>query len=158
MQFIKHLVAAAALTVAGSAMAATYDAGVLVSGSPQSLTFGVAGTGSFSDIINFDVAANSTAQTNAVTFALFPFIQNPIAGLTLAVYDGASLLTAVGGVYTLAAGTNYSFHVGGTTNFSGVYSVNYQLAAAPVPEAGSVALTLAGLGVVGLMAARRRRG
>lgn len=158
MQFIKHLVAAAALTVAGSAMAATYEAGVLVSGTPQSLTYSVLGSGSFSDIINFDVAANSTAQANAVTFTLFPFVQNPISGLTLAVYDGASLLTAVGGVYTLAAGTNYSFHVGGTTNFSGVYSVNYQLAAAPVPEAGSVALTLAGLGVVGLMAARRRRG
>lgn len=159
MQFVKQLVAAAALTVAASAaMATTYEAGALVSGSPQSLTYGVIGSGTFADVINFDIAANSTGQVNAVTFTLFPFVQNPISGLTLALYDGASLLSAVNGVYTLAAGTNYSFHVGGTSNFSGVYSVNYQLAAAPVPEAGSVALTLAGLGVVGLMAARRRRG
>ncbi len=157
MKFVKHLVAAAALASAGSAMAATYEAGVLVSGSPQSLTYAVTGTGSFSDVINFDIAAASTGQVNAVTFTLFPFVQNPITGLTLSLYDGANLLTAVNGVYTLTAGTNYSFHVGGTTNFSGVYSVNYQLAAAPVPEPESIALTLAGLGVVGLVAARRRR-
>lgn len=158
MQFIKHLAAAAALTVAGSAMAATYDVGYLTIGAPSSLQEVVLGSGSFSDVINFDIADDAAGQINASTFVLAPFVYNTISNLTLSVYDGATLLTAINGVYTLAAGTDYSFHVSGIATNNGAYSVNYHLAAAPVPEAGSVALTLAGLGVVGLMAARRRRG
>lgn len=159
MQFMKHLVAAAALTVAGSAMAATYDVGTLTVGTPQSISELVLGSGSFSDVISFDIAAGSSAQFNVSTFTLAPFVYNTISSLTLSVYDGSTLLSAIGGVYALGAGTDYSFHVSGVSTNNGAYSVNYQLAAiAPaVPEAGSMAMSLAGLGLLGLVASRRRR-
>lgn len=159
MQFMKHLVAAAALTVAGSAMAETYEGGTLTVGAPDSLIYlAVSYTGTpkaFSDVINFDLASDVTAQFNLkpATFSI-----SQISGLSLEVYNGTTLLAPTAGLYTLLAGNAYSFHVSGTTSGLGAYSVNYYLTPAPaVPEAGSVAMTLAGLGVVGLVAARRRR-
>jgi hypothetical protein len=153
---IKQLAAASLLAVSAlGASAANYDVGALVVGQPQSITNIVVVPGSFTDIIQFDILGDSTGQFNASTFTLAPFIQFPITGLSLSVFKGATELSPAAGVYALAAGNDYSFKVTGTSAFTGAYSVNYQIT--PVPEPEAIAMMLAGLGVVGVVAARRRK-
>lgn len=160
MQFMKHLVAAAALTVAGSAMAENYDVGSLTIGDPSSIQLFVLGSGTrtFSDVISFDIDEAAAGKFNATSFLVTYFVFDKIQNLSLTLYKGSDVVNAVNNVYTLVAGTDYSFHVSGKAINNGAYSINYNLTATPaVPEASSVAMTLAGLGLVGLVAARRRR-
>lgn len=161
MQFMKHLVAAAALTVAGSAMAENYDVGALTVGEPSSIQLFVLGNGTrtFSDVISFDIDEAAVGKFNASSFLVTYFVFDKIQNLSLSLYKGTQLVNAVNGVYTLGIGDDYSFHVSGKAINNGGYSINYNLTATPaVPEAGSMAMALAGLGMVGLVAARRRRG
>lgn len=70
---------------------------------------------------------------------------------------GAGMTTEFVNLFSgpLAAGT-YSFTVKGTPKMAGG-SFTGNISVTPVPEAESIALALAGLGVVGAVAARRRK-
>lgn len=77
------------------------------------------------------------------------------------VYTGTSSTASLLQTYTITAGNlssgNYVLTVSGSSSgLGGSYGGNINVAA--VPEASTTAMMLAGLAVVGLMAARRRRG
>ncbi|MFN3861817.1 MAG: FxDxF family PEP-CTERM protein [Roseateles sp.] len=121
-------------------------------------------SGSFFDIYKFSLSQASVLISGATTafggapilgggYTLYSYGSDGLFGTADDVGLGAWTFS-VGNVASLAAG-NYYYSVSGWAN--GVSGYNFSSAAAPVPEPETYALLAAGLGIVGFVAARRRR-
>lgn len=124
--------------------------------------------GSFVDTYVFDLSEASQSVGTTVTFSLSLGNSSlALSNMTLTLMDGA--MTVLGSdtqaasgntLYIdtlLGVGTGYSFVVAGDVTGSLGGSYAGLVAAVPVPEAETYAMMLAGLGLVGLMARRRRQ-
>jgi PEP-CTERM motif len=158
--FIKSFVAAAALAAtAGTAFANDVIASPPFSGLTS--TFAALHTaGAFTDIFTFTLPGITTADVSVVTIgagvADIDFISGTLNGLPL------TLTTDAGGfvelLYTPAAFAvtgPLTLTIKGTSGANASYSGTLNVIAV-VPEAESLALMMAGLGVVGFVARRRR--
>lgn len=161
----KTLIAASALAVGMSAaQAADYAFAMPLSPElPFSAAVPVLGMGSFADSWNFTAPAPAaTVSGAAISVNLTPYWN--IEGILIELYDAADILIATGatGVGTsitdaaVTGGMDYYFKVTGdvTGAPNGFYTFT---AVAAVPEPGTYAMLMAGLGVVGLLVMRRRR-
>jgi len=166
-------IAAAFVGVSLSASAATTNLGAVSASVPTS--FGGFASGSFSDIFTFSLPANSGSGYSVVNFPLtipsgtfnvlltgLGLFSNPdgIVGNT----DDSYVTAASGNSNALSfsfANTpagNYYLQVFGVTTGSlgGIYTGAISIVPAPVPEPETFAMLLAGLGVMGAIARRRK--
>lgn len=167
--YLMGFISAAFLATAGSATAATYEVGdlaALTAGDDGGWIGSIAfGAGSFNDVFNFSLSSPSD-------FGAFISRLATKSNQLLSNFDGAlsgpagfsqhlnfaqlgSTVQTLDYAGSLGAG-NYSLAVSGVASRSGFYAV--QLQAVPVPELDSYALLLGGLGMLGLVARRRRIG
>ncbi len=173
MKFVKSLLALALATAAGSAAAADIDTFLgNLSGSSFAIGNSFAPGATINDIYRFDIMPLSAVAGTAVSIELdIPLLPGAEFGLdnfSIAFYDAANNLLASDSQsgandttleisnLMLAAGTGYRFVVGGDVMGTLGGSYGGALAAAPVPEAETYAMMLAGLGLVGFMVSRRR--
>ncbi len=174
-RFAKHAVALAALsTAAMGANAANTTLGVLATGTAPNLFAGFAPLGDFTDNWVFSLPANAGSgytvanfapaglgATFNTVFASMSLFSNPDGALFSGDEVGIHTVTALNtsslklNWSTLATG-NYYLKVVGETNGSqgGLYSLG--ITVTPVPEPESYAMLLAGLGVMGAIAVRRK--
>lgn len=124
---------------------------------------------SFEDVYVFDLSTASQSVGTTVTINLsFGGANFLLSGMEIRLtdstgattYDWDNTLDASSALQVsalLGAGNDYRFVVSGTVagNAGGAYGGVLQ--AAPVPEAGTYGMMLAGLGLVGLMVRRRAR-
>ncbi len=165
MSTIKKIGLSASLLLAsGFANAASYD----LADHGNNFAHDVSVAGLFTDVFNVTLNAGATGSI------LFSAAKEDISGFTSIIFQGNGVsLTgstgsfgnfslaeaSVGSLAGLVAGT-YTISVTGNSLFSGAgYSVDSTFAAvaSPVPEPSSIALMLGGLGLVGFMAARRKK-
>jgi hypothetical protein len=162
-----HSIAAAAVlaTAAMSASAVVYNIGTMplaptIYSNTASLPFSVV---SFSDRYNFVFpVGGATASGSSVSVNVTGLLN--ITDIKVSLFNSSNVLINSGGTGVssqlfntpLTAGLSYYYTVTGTANgaVGGAYS--FIASAAPVPEPETYALMLAGIGVVGFMAARRR--
>lgn len=150
------LVAAMAGLSIASAHAADADLGVLAPSLSSTFQVGV-GT-PFDDTLSFDLLTDVTASfTGKGEGFVIPGVLSLSASpdMSFAIYKGGVALTGWGTSFSslsLAAGTDYAFMVKGS---SGGYSVTWSVT--PVPEAGSLAMVIGGLGVAASVVRRRAR-
>jgi len=143
----------------------------------QQVLIGEVADGSFLDFYNFQVGSN-----NGVIFSINSFGSNSagIGATTISVYEGyfsendavlpTSLITRTGtsnpsptpdahlttaSLGPLSTSGFYTLTVGGTSGGEAVYAGFITLA--PVPEPETYAMLLAGMGIMGFMAQRRRK-
>ena len=121
---------------------------------------------SFSDWYTFTFPSlASTASGSALTINVQKLLN--ISNFALQLYDDGGPATKLAdGVttgasavlfnYPLTAGQNYNFKVMGDVDGSAGGAYAFMASAAPVPEPETFAMLLAGLGVIGTIAARRR--
>jgi len=119
---------------------------------------------SFTDIFNFTAPAGAVGVSGSVVSVdITPFFN--VDNIVIALFDGASNLVASGATgeasqlqnIPVVAGSPYFFEVQGTVTGTAGGFYTFTALAAPIPEPGTYALLLAGLGVVGFIAARRRK-
>lgn len=163
--------AALALVFAGGAQAATTNLGAATPGAP--LAFGgFAPVGPFTDIFTFSLPANGGSGYSVTNFELLPGLFN-VALTTMSLFsnpDGilfnaddtflASSAAPGGNALALTWGASgagdYYLNVTGISNGTqgGIY--NGAISVSVVPEPATVLTLLAGLGVIGFVALRRR--
>jgi hypothetical protein len=149
-----------------------YDFGALVT-APKFLRVDIAGSAGahFEEYANFTISTPSDVKGSANTYslALDGIFGNEINNLLVDVWDnthpnGNNLIASFSGnsvttwLGTLAAG-QYHLDISGDFGpdaFGGQYSVALRAVPAVVPEPQTLALMLAGLGVMGFMSRRRR--
>lgn len=150
----------------GAAAAATYNLGDLGL-APQTAVKSV--SGNFVDYLNFNVvspyrAVGFNVLDLPVSFGQFDLFN--IAGLSLALYDGTggtgNLMASLAGqdayeFSQLLAVGDYSLKVSGTATGTSGGMYSYAAVAYAVPEPGSLAVFLTGLGLMGVVGLRRRR-
>jgi hypothetical protein len=160
---LKHAIVCSALLLSiGTANASTTSIGDLTSyGMDGYSALPSNGVGSFSDIYNFTV--KSLSGVGAAVASLNHGSLWNTQGLSLTLRDSSNVILATGtltnGSYSLSetlARGGYSFTVAGNGSglFGGKYAIN--AIAAPVPEPATWAMMLAGIGLIGFMAYRRR--
>ncbi|HEX8957366.1 MAG TPA: FxDxF family PEP-CTERM protein [Burkholderiaceae bacterium] len=158
VKFLSSLALAAGLVASASAGAATYNLGTLPAGITQ---FGVNQvSGSFSDTIDFTLSNMSTLSVGigALNFNLggSPFKNISNLDLTLHTAGGTDLGSGADiTLHNLAAGGYYAI-VSGNANGAAGGEYGGAISVSPVPEAGTVAMLLAGLGLLGYVVSRRK--
>ena len=157
----KIAVILALLSSSTASMAVTYNIGSLPIAPGVYTNTGAGLVGSFSDRYDFTFPAlATTASGSAVSVSVTGLLN--ITGLSVALFTSGGSLIGTGssaGLSSslsntpLASGSSYYYTVTGMAAPSGVYT--FIASAAPVPEPETYALMLAGLGIVGFVAARR---
>ncbi|MBP6901601.1 MAG: PEP-CTERM sorting domain-containing protein [Burkholderiaceae bacterium] len=168
----KLAVAVAAVAAVGAASATTTALGPVSVGVP--VPFSGYSNGPFLDIFTFTLPANGGSGYSVTDFTLLPAMFNTaltsfalvsnadgIIGnaddsvVASAFAAGADTLSLT---YGASAGGNYYLSVSGITSGSqgGIYNGAISVAAVPEPE--TYAMMLAGLGALGFLASRRRKG
>ena len=130
-----------------------------------------ASNATISDVYIFDIASTSATVGTLVTINFdvpaFPGTEYAISNFTAAFWDSSNTMIAmdtqssptdnlVTVSTTLAPGLDYEFRVTGNVTGSLGGSYGGVLAAAPIPEANTYAMMLAGLGLLGFRVMRRR--
>ena len=158
VKILGSLALAAGLAVSGMANATTYNLGTLPSGVTQ---FGPnIVNGSFSDTIDFTVSSASSlaAGVGQLSFSLGNTPYLGINSLNLTLYNSSNVDLGSGTDVTvgnLASGNYYAVVTGKTFGSAGgEYGGAISISA--VPEASTAAMMLAGLGMLGYVALRRR--
>ena len=157
-------VAAVLACASMSASAVTYTIGTLPLAPAVYTNTGTVPAGSFTDTYNFTFPlTGSTASESAVSVNVGTILG--INNIAVSLYTAGNVLVATGITagssaslfnVPLAAGAPYYYRVTGTGTGSsgGVYS--FLASATAVPEPGTYAMMLAGLGIVCLMGLRHR--
>lgn len=166
------LLSAIGLFAAGTVHAASYELGTL-GPTPVTLSESV-GIGSFTDYLNFTIAAPDTYASGVaqnISFSYTSSSGNSVNALNISNFEaslysiGASgstlLLGPVAAGTTLSAALtsgNYFFELtgSGTGKYGGEYAITAS-AVAPVPEPAEATLMAVGLGLVGFLALRNKR-
>ncbi len=164
--------AVSSLLAMGSAHATITDLGPASPGSP--LSFGaLAAQGLFNDVFTFSLPANGGSGYSITNFTLLPGVYNTILS-TLSLFsnpDGilfntddtllaSSVMPGVGSLtltFPSSPAGPYYLNVTGIANGAAGGIYNGAISVAVVPEPETYALMLGGLGLIGFMAARRRR-
>ncbi|WP_018078833.1 FxDxF family PEP-CTERM protein [Thiobacillus denitrificans] len=169
MKFVQTLLAFSLASAMGSAAAAT--PGYLGNLSGQTVSIGNSFTAGsvINDIYTFDILPLSTTVGTAVTINLdiaqFAGQEFQISNFMIAFKDSADNVIAFDDTpinhtlsiaASLAAAMGYQFVVSGEVSGTLGGSYGGALAAAPIPEAESYVMLLAGMGLVGFMVSRRR--
>jgi PEP-CTERM motif len=171
-----HLAASALLAIASAgAQAATYD----LSSGPFSMNVDKVASTEFSDVYNFGFAAVSGFISGSLTEyklanaididwgdvpALAIHAGFGGTGALLASYGDPGVPTGAFAIEDLAVPNQFSMVINGRAIGSGLNafqpglrgSYDLSVAAQPVPEPGTLAMLLAGLGVIGFLGTRRK--
>lgn len=168
-KFLSSLALAAGLAASAGANATTYDLGGMPwMGVVQTGLYNVNGT--FSDTLDFSLNVPFSAlhmgvgtfDVNEVELGMgpgvYPYYGINASSLNMAVYNSDNVELASGTAFELAdlhKGNYYAVITGTTFGAQGgEYSVLFTIAS--VPEASTLAMMLAGLGMIGYVAMRRR--
>ncbi len=158
---LKYIAAAAAMVVSGSAFAAGPGPLGSIDNTPISFS-NIVAPGIFQDVYSFVLGNPGSLSGNAVAINFGPY---NILGLTVTLQDssfaviGSDSSPATGFTFSGLAAGSYALNVLGfaTGETGGFYAGGFIAETAPIPEPETYALMLAGLGVVGFMAARRKQ-
>lgn len=162
MKALSGLVLAAGLVASASAGAATYDLGTLTTGVTQFGGYLVNGT--FSDTIDFTISSLSTVSTGVgvLNFTMdYPDTSTPfmdISSFNLTLYNSKGVELGSGADITLnklGAGSYYAVMSGIADGPAGG-EYGGGISVSPVPESGSLAMLLTGLGLLGFVVSRRK--
>ena len=157
-------VALAVALLTGFAGAQAADLGVVPASPSFVSTSGLGGIFTapsvFGDLYSFEIAAASTLTTKAfTTFSPFSEIEYTILDSSYAIVAGGGAIfgsTLSTKSISLAAG-HYFYDVEGIKDTDGLSKYRISASVTPVPEPETYALMLAGLGMVGFMASRRKQ-
>jgi hypothetical protein len=158
VKFLSSLALVAGLAVAGAANAATYNLGTLAEGVTQ---FGPNVIhGGFSDTLDFTIgsASNLAAGLGQLSFSLGSTPYLGIGNLNLTLYNSSNVDLGSGTdvvVNNLSAG-NYYAVISGKTYGSGGGEYGGAISISAVPEVSTMAMMLAGLGMLGCAVVRRK--
>lgn len=158
--------AAATLVLGGNAHALTADWGAHSTTLAETATGGAATGQSFADYFLFELAGPSTVNSLASVLTLpFGSFDFSVANGLVELYSGSVGSGSLLGSYSFATGSGsfgslgageYFYKVSGDAigTSGGAYTMTSTVSAVPEPE--TLALMLAGLGVIGVAARRRR--
>lgn len=120
---------------------------------------------SFSDYlaISFEgtrdlVASISATSTKSISFTSFDLVKSDLTTvLASGTFGNFGPRLALGGLSSLNGAGDYFIHIAGVATGSGSYNGNVSLVS-PVPEPETYGMLLAGLGMIGFVARRRKLG